>query len=230
MEPVPGLEVVRWAETLSGIARTGLAFTQSLYERERFEEVLRVAADMRVAATQPDAEAVQSALLFESWLESVGEGVPGYVTPKSAVGAVVGDPDGQLLLVQRRDSGYWLYPTGWADVGYSPAEVALKEVAEETGVDAEVERLFGVFDPFRFGLGRVPFYLIVFLCRSGGGEPRGHPLETSDVGWFPRDRLPSPLAMRADWVDLAFRAIAGERLESWFDPPRTPPWRGEDPA
>ena len=228
MEPVPGLEVVRWAETLSGMARTGLAFTHSLYERERFEEVLRVAADMRVAATQPDAEAVQSALLFESWLESVGEGVPGYVTPKSAVGAVVGDPEGRLLLVQRRDSGYWLYPTGWADVGYSPSEVALKEVAEETGVDAEVERLFGVFDPFRFGLGRVPFYLIVFLCRSRGGELRGHPLETSDVGWFTRDRLPAPLAMRTDWVDLAFRAINGERLDSWFDPPRTPPWREDE--
>ena len=39
-----------------------------------------------------------------------------------AVGAVVGNDDGELLLVQRADSGVWLYPTGWADVGYSPAE------------------------------------------------------------------------------------------------------------
>jgi len=35
------------APLLSGIARTGLGFTQSLYERERFEEVLKVAADIR---------------------------------------------------------------------------------------------------------------------------------------------------------------------------------------
>ena len=43
-------DLLRWAESLSGIARTGLGFTQSLYERERFEEVLKVAADIRAAA------------------------------------------------------------------------------------------------------------------------------------------------------------------------------------
>ena len=45
-------ELLRWSEALAGIARTGLGFTESLYERERFEEVLAVAADMRVAAGQ----------------------------------------------------------------------------------------------------------------------------------------------------------------------------------
>ncbi len=38
----PATDMLRWAETFSGIARTGLGFTQSLYERERFEEVLKV--------------------------------------------------------------------------------------------------------------------------------------------------------------------------------------------
>src|SRR3712207_7793138 len=61
----------------------------------------------------------------------------GYVTPKVAVGAVVGNDDGEILLVQRADSGVWLYPTGWADIGYSPAEVAVKEVLEETGITCE---------------------------------------------------------------------------------------------
>ena len=49
-EPVNDVDLMRWSEALAGIARTGLAFTDSLYERERFEEVLRVAADIRVAA------------------------------------------------------------------------------------------------------------------------------------------------------------------------------------
>src|SRR6266542_953667 len=44
-------DLIRWAEALSGIARTGLGFTESLYERERFEEVLAVAGDIRAAAT-----------------------------------------------------------------------------------------------------------------------------------------------------------------------------------
>ena len=49
-EPVTAQDLVRWSEALAGIARTGLGFTESLYERERFEEVLAVAADIRVAA------------------------------------------------------------------------------------------------------------------------------------------------------------------------------------
>ena len=44
-------DLLRWSEALAGIARTGLGFTQSLYERERFEEVLAVAADIKVAAS-----------------------------------------------------------------------------------------------------------------------------------------------------------------------------------
>ena len=74
----------------------------------------------------------------------VGEGIAGYVTPKVAVGAVVGNDKGEMLLVQRADSGVWLYPTGWADVGYSAAEVVVKEVLEETGIEAEPIRLIAV--------------------------------------------------------------------------------------
>ena len=74
-------DMLRWAETLSGIARTGLGFTQSLYEKERFEEVLKVAADIRAAAT----DEAESEVLYDEWLSTVGEGVAGYVTPKVAV-------------------------------------------------------------------------------------------------------------------------------------------------
>jgi hypothetical protein len=41
---VPLKTLLRWSESLAGIARTGLGFTESLYERERFEEILKVAA------------------------------------------------------------------------------------------------------------------------------------------------------------------------------------------
>ncbi|HUS61706.1 MAG TPA: NUDIX hydrolase N-terminal domain-containing protein, partial [Acidimicrobiales bacterium] len=120
MEPpaVNARDLLRWSESLAAIARTGLGFTQSLYEQERFEEVLKVAADIRVAAgAGADADGH-----IDEWMKSVGEGIAGYVTPKIAVGAVVGNDDGELLLVQRADSGVWLYPTGWADVGYSASE------------------------------------------------------------------------------------------------------------
>jgi ADP-ribose pyrophosphatase YjhB (NUDIX family) len=223
IEPaVSAVDLLRWAETLSGIARTGLGFTQSLYERERFEEVLKVAADIRAGALE---EAEADALLDE-WLASVGEGVAGYVTPKVAVAAVVGNDAGEILLTQRADSGVWLYPVGWADVGYSPSEVAIKEVYEETGIEVEVKNLIAVFDGLRLGFARLPLYSIVFHCHTIGGELTGHPLETRAVGFFGRDDLPWPLAGGARWVDTAFAAIDGEQRPVDFDAPRTPPWRG----
>jgi ADP-ribose pyrophosphatase YjhB (NUDIX family) len=215
-------DLLRWAETLSGIARTGLGFTKSLYERERFEEVLKVASDIRSAAI----EEAESDALFEEWLSTVGEGVAGYVTPKCAVAAVVGNERGEILLTQRADSGWWLYPVGWADVGYSPAEVAVKEVYEETGIEVEVRSLIACFDGLRLGFARLPMYSIVFHCTVLGGELRGHPLETSAVGFFARDALPQPLAGAHRWVDVAFAAIDGEHPPATFDAPRTPPWRG----
>jgi ADP-ribose pyrophosphatase YjhB (NUDIX family) len=216
-------DLLRWSEALSGIARTGLGFTQSLYERERFEEVLHVAADIRVHASA--GAAVDTVGLIEEWLTSVGEGVPGYVTPKLAVGAVVGNDAGEILLVQRADSGVWLYPTGWADVGYSPAEVVVKEVREETGIDVEPVRLLAVLDGLRLGFTRMPLVSLVFHCRVIGGELSAHPLECSQVGWFAQDALPLPLAGVDRWGAQAFAAIRGEPVEVLFDRPRQPVWR-----
>jgi ADP-ribose pyrophosphatase YjhB (NUDIX family) len=220
---VAASDLLRWAEALAGIARTGLGFTQSLYEKERFEEVLKVAADIRVAAL----EEAESDALFEEWLTTVGQGVAGYVTPKVAVAAVVGNDRGEMLLTQRADSGVWLYPVGWADVGYSPAEVAVKEVYEETGIEVEPVSLIAVFDGLRLGFARLPLYSLVFHCRVLGGALQGHPLETRQVGFYARDALPQPLAGGARWVDTAFAAINGEQRPADFDLPRTPPWRGD---
>lgn len=216
-------DLLRWSESLSGIARTGLGFTDSLYERERFEEVLAVAADIRAAAG--GLHEVEPEELVAEWMKSVGTGVPGYVTPKVAVGAVVGDVEGRILLVQRADSGIWLYPTGWADIGYSASEVAVKEVREETGIICEVERPIAVLDGLRLGFTRVPLYSVVFLCRAVAGDLAAHPLETADVGWFAQDALPEPLAGYSQWGELAFAAIRGEPVPVLFDEPRDPPWR-----
>jgi ADP-ribose pyrophosphatase YjhB (NUDIX family) len=226
-------DLLRWSEALAAIARTGLGFTDSLYERERFEEVLRVAADIGVAAGYrtvpggggPGSDALVADALVDEWLAHVGRGVAGYVTPKVAIGAVVGNEASEILLIQRADSGMWLYPTGWADVGYSPAEVAVKEVLEETGILVEPVRLIAVLDGLRLGFTRIPLYSLVFHCRLVGGELLAHPLECRDVGWFPEDGLPSPLAGAGRWRVPAFEAIRGEPVEVMFDPPRQPLWR-----
>ncbi len=232
--PVGAAALHRWSETLASIAKTGLGFTENNFEAERYEEILAIAADVRVAADTLAAEVesgtgsgfVDAAEAKAAWLRSVGSGVPGYVTPKVAIGAVVGDDQGRLLLIQRADSGVWLYPTGWADVGYSPAEVAVKEVREETGIICEVIRPLAILDGLRAGFSRVPLYSLVFLCRAVGGEISPHPQECLDAGWYTRDDLPQPIASFERWGESAFNAIAGNDFDVIFDEPRNPIWHG----
>ncbi len=220
-------DLVRWSESLAAIARTGLGFTESLYERERFEEILHVAADIKAAADEALEVRRERDHFVQEWMESIGEGVPGYVTPKVAVGAVVGNEAGEILLVQRADSGIWLYPTGWADVGYSPSEVVVKEVHEETGIHCEPVQLLAVIDGQRMGFTRFAMYLLLFHCTAVGGDLLAHPLETSGVGWFKRDELPWPVAGANWWGPMAFAAIDGHPVTTAFEAPRSPMWRGQ---
>ena len=175
---VTDLDLVRWSEALAGIARTGLAFTESLYERERFEEVLKVAADIRVAADHDEGR-FDEAEVVAGWLDSVGQGVAGYVTPKVAVGAIVGNdrerdpadparrlrglalPDrlGRRRLLGRRGGGQG---GGGGD--------------RHRGRTAPADRGHRRAAPRRPG---PSVLLLVFHCRAVGGELRPHPLETT---------------------------------------------------
>jgi ADP-ribose pyrophosphatase YjhB (NUDIX family) len=226
-EPVSERALLRWAEALAGVARTGLGFTQSQYERERFEEVLHIAGDIKVAALEGLHEESDAAGHIVEWMSQIGPGVAGYATPKVAVGAAVGNDKGELLLIQRADSGVWLYPTGWCDIGYSAPEVVVKEVQEETGIEVEPVRLIGVLDGLRLGTSRIPLYSLLFYCRATGGELKLHPLECSDAGWFSRDALPSPIVGAERWAEPVFAAIDGEVRDVYYDVLRRPVWRAE---
>ena len=69
MDPsVPTRTLLRWSESLAAIARTGLGFTESLYERERFEEILRVAADIRAVADGALGDLADAEGLVQEWL------------------------------------------------------------------------------------------------------------------------------------------------------------------
>ncbi len=221
-EPVSSQDLLRWAESLAGIAQTGLAFSEVQFERDRYQEIINVAADIKARASTDRAN--RATQFYEEWMTSVRTGLAGYATPKVAVGAIVGNDDGELLMIQRADSGIWLYVTGWADIGYSPAEVAEKEVLEETGIECEVVRPLGIFDGLRLGFTTIPLYSIVFQCRATGGGLKPDPSEVTDLGWFTPDNLPSPIASGDRWLDLAFRAVCDEPIDVYFDPPRPEVW------
>ncbi len=226
-DPAPKPDLNRWSEALTAIAQTGLAFTESPFERERYQEILAISADMRTVTERGESTNGDQPMAdhyVDFWLRAVRPRVSGYVTPKVAVGAAVTDGDGHLLLIQRADSGVWLYPTGWADVGYSAAEVAVKEVREETGISCVVERPIAIIDGLRAGFSRVPLYSIVFLCRATGGELSPHPLECLDAGWFSRDELPDPVVNFDLWGEHTFDSIEGRAHHVFYDPPRDGVW------
>ncbi len=213
------LELASWIQQIRSIAQTGLAFSPQLYDRERYEAILKLAA--RMAATVNNGAVFDPGLADElaaRWRAQVVAGVPGYVTPKVGVGAVVFNADDEILLIRRPEGG-WLFPTGWADVGYAPAQVAAKEVLEETGLIVTPLRLVGIYDSARWRADLNPhFYSVVFYCRLDGGEIKPHPVETLGAGFFARQALPDPLfRTQTDWVEHAWAAHRGE-CPAYFDP------------
>ncbi len=208
-----------WIQQLRAIAQTGLAFEPRVYDAERYDAILNLAATM--AATMNADASLDPALADEfsaRWRADVVPGVPGYVTPKVGVGAIVFNARDEILLIQRPEGG-WLFPTGWADVGYSPAQVAAKEVLEETGLRVTPLRIVGVYDSARWRVDFNPhFYSVVFYCRLDGGELRPHPVETRGAGFFAREALPAPL-IRASvpWIEHAWAVHRGGNVQTFFD-------------
>jgi ADP-ribose pyrophosphatase YjhB (NUDIX family) len=205
-------QLALWADALRAIAQTGLAFQPRSYDQERYEALLDLAGQMNATLNAPAALDPQLAADFEAyWRSQIRAGVPGYITPKVGVGAVVFNEEDELLLICRRDSGRWLYPTGWLDVGLTPAETAVKEVEEETGLTVEAARLLGVFDGGLRGY-PLPFHMIsvMIYCELLGGDLLPHPVETIGAGFFAREQLPEPLHLGGDWVEQVFRFHRGE--------------------
>jgi ADP-ribose pyrophosphatase YjhB (NUDIX family) len=209
-----------WIQRLRAVAQTGLAFDPPVYDRERYEELLTLAAEMAATHAQLDVDAALAAQLYERWRAEVVPGIAGYITPKVGIGAVVFNARDELLLI-KRPSGFWFFPTGWADVGYTPAQVAAKEVREETGLQVTPTRLIAAYtiNHLLESDMHLHFYSLLFYCRLDGGALSLQPHEALDVGFFPREHLPAPLARaELNWVEHAWAAHRGELREAYFEP------------
>jgi ADP-ribose pyrophosphatase YjhB (NUDIX family) len=210
------LELARFIERIAAIGRTGLAFKPHGYDAERYEDLLREAA--RIHAVLARDLATDSDALFRRWRDDAGGDYDGYVTVGVGCGAIVFNERDEVLLIQR-PSGAWWYPTGFCDVGESPAENAAREVREETGLVVTPQRLIGIIDSLKVGSAMRHLYSILFYCRLDCGVIMPHPLETLDVGFFPLDRLPEPLHGRdRKWIALAHEFHFEGRVEAYFDP------------
>ncbi len=117
---------------------------------------------------------------------------------------VVVNEDDEILLIRRSDNGNWALPGGGMDLGESLPDTAVRETAEETGIDVEVTGLVGIFtDPRHVILytsnGEVrQEFSVVFSARPVAGTPTPS-VETTEVRWIPAreiDSLPMDRSMR----------------------------------
>jgi ADP-ribose pyrophosphatase YjhB (NUDIX family) len=210
------LELARFVERIAAIARTGLAFKPDGYDSERYEELLKEAARVHAALAQADADAAEAMRL--RWRESVVSGYDGYVTTAVGVGAIVFN-DRDEILMMKRPSGRWWYPTGFCDVGISPAENVAKEVREEIGLIVRPARLMGIVDSLKVPAPSRHIYSLLFDCAIEGGEIAPNPLEALEAGFFPLEALPEPLhGLDRKWIRLARDFHFEGRAEAFFDP------------
>ncbi|AEV85199.1 NUDIX hydrolase [Actinoplanes sp. SE50] len=138
--------------------------------------------------------------------------------PLNGVIAVVLDENNRILLVRRSDTGEWALTTGCLEPGEQPADGALREVFEETGVRARVERLLSVeaLDLSVAPNGDQIYWLAIgLLCRSVEGDARVNDDESVEVGWFDPDSVPPLPAHQARCLALALSDDAGP----WFAAP-----------
>lgn len=197
------------AREMSAMAQTGLTYTKDPFDRERYQRLRELSALMLAQGSADEYTAIIESLNREY----------GYATPKVDVrGAAF--RDGKVLLVREVSDGLWTLPGGWADVNQSAGACVAREIFEEAGFEARALKLAAVFD---YQLRNRPhskdsIYKMFFVCEITGGEARPS-LETSEVGFHARDRLPALSQGRstAAQIDRMFEHYEHRGLPTDFD-------------
>lgn len=202
----PNPKWLQWAQEIQAIAQAGLTYSKDPYDQERYHQLRQIAIDILSGCTSIPREEVRVAL----------EAEVGYLTPKVDVRAVVFNDHGQVLMVRERAEGLWSLPGGWADVGVSPGEVAVREVFEESGFQVRPLKLLAVLDRAKHPHPPLIWhvYKIFIRCELVSGRPQDS-LETNGTGFFDRFSIPPLSASRVTEAQI-------RRMFEHYDNPALP--------
>ena len=200
---------LEWAIEIQSLAQAGLAYTDNVYDIERYERLRVIAAEMMAEKSGLTLDKVKGLFCNET----------GYQTPKLDTRGVV-FKDGKLLLVHE-NNGTWALPGGWCDVLQSVESNTLKEIYEETGFSARALKLIAVQDRNKHNKPAYAYGVckIFVLCEIIGGGFREN-IETTEVKFFARDELPENLAEEKtsrEQLEMCFRAYGDKNWETYFD-------------
>ena len=174
---------VEFAIRIQSIAQAGLQYGRDKYDRERYEELRQISAEMLALKTDIPVNKIYDLFCNET----------GYQTPKVDTRAAV-FVDGKILLVHE-NNGTWSLPGGWCDVDRSVADNTEKEVQEEAGLKVTAEKLIAVHDWRKHNVVNYAYGIVkIFVqCRYEGGEFEKN-IETTEMAFFDKNSLPPVLA------------------------------------
>ena len=195
---------LEWAKRLQAIAQNGLTYTQNPFDIERYKALRLLTAE--IMATYSNT---QPSYVLDLFATEVG-----YATPKVDVRGAVFRGD-TLLFVREREDGCWTLPGGWADIGDSPSEVAVREVFEESGYHTRAVKLLAVYDRDKQGHPPLSHYVykLFFHCELIGGVPSSS-IETDEVAFFGENEIP----------ELSLTRILPAQIARIFEHYRHPDW------
>ncbi|HCF27231.1 MAG TPA: ADP-ribose pyrophosphatase [Cyanobacteria bacterium UBA11049] len=170
---------LEWAKKLQAIAQNGLTYTENPFDVERYKSLQAISAEIMATYSQ-----MEPSYVLDLFNQQVG-----YATPKVDVRGAVFRGD-TLLFVKEREDGCWTLPGGWADVGDSPSEVAVREVYEESGYLTRAVKLLAVYDRDRQGHPPIAHYVykLFFHCELLSGSPSSS-IETEEVAFFGENEI-----------------------------------------
>lgn len=202
----------KWLEfaiRIQSIAQTGLQYGKDKYDRERYEELRKISAEMMSEKTDIPVNKIYDLFCSET----------GYQTPKVDTSAAV-FIDGKILLVHE-NNGTWSLPGGWCDTDQSVASNTEKEVFEETGFNVRAERIIAVHDWRKHNVTNYAYGVvkIFMLCKYESGEFKDN-IETTETRLFDRASLPDNLAVEKttkEQIFMCFDSYENNTLSALFD-------------
>ena len=198
-----------FAIRIQSIAQAGIQYGKDQYDKERYEELRKIAAEMISEKTDISVEKVYDLFCNET----------GYQTPKVDTRAAV-FMDDKILLVHE-NNGTWSLPGGWCDVDQSIASNTEKEVKEEAGFTVKAEKLIAVQDWRKHNVTNYAYGVVkaFVMCRYESGNFEEN-IETTEIAFFGKDEIPDHLAVEKctrEQIIMCFEAYEKPEMSTLFD-------------
>ena len=201
----------KWLELaieIQSLSQAGLAYTNNVYDIERYERLRDISAEMISLKTELEFNKIKELFCNET----------GYQTPKIDTRAVI-FKDNKILLAHEKN-GTWSLPGGWCDVLESVGSNTIKEVKEETGLNCITKRLVAVQDRNKHNK---PIYAygickVFIICEVIDGEFEEN-IETTEINYFDLDNLPLLAEEKntEEQIEMCFKAYNDENWIVQFD-------------